>query len=133
MRTTPTAFSRIPVSLPGSVKRNASGASGSCRGTSTNRSITSVTVETKGLVFFGPQTTNETHPFSRITLRASRTEIVVSHLSILRRLAHLTNRRNQNAVPVERISSTTAFAPLNNGSTVVIMSRKKATDSIAKS
>ena len=72
-------------------------------------------------------------PFLRITLSASRTEIVVSHLSILRLLAFLTNRRNQNATPVERISSTTAFAPLNNGSMVVIMSRKKAADSIAKS
>ena len=92
-----------------------------------------MTVEKKGLASFGPQTTNETDPFLRITLRASRTEIVVSHLLILRRLAHLTNRRNQNALPVERISSTTAFAPLNNGSTVVIMSRKKAADSIAKS
>ena len=53
-------------------------------------------------------------------------EIGVSHLSILRLLAVLTNRRNQNAPPVERISSTTAFAPLNNGSTVVIISRKKS-------
>ena len=44
----------------------------------------------------------------------------------------LTNRRNQNARPDERISSTTAFAPLNNGSTVVIMSRKKAAASVAK-
>src|SRR6266513_6274045 len=60
-------------------------------------------------------------------------EIVVSHLSILRLLAFLTNRRNQNAPPVERISSTTAFAPLNNGSTVVIMSRKKAAASVAPS
>ena len=59
-------------------------------------------------------------------------EIVVSHLSILRVLAFLTNRRNQNAPLVERISSTTAFAPLNNGSTVVIMSRKKAAASVAK-
>jgi hypothetical protein len=83
--------------------------------------------------FLWTPTTNETHPFLKITLRASRTEIVVSHLSILGRLAHLTNRRNQNAVPVERINSMTAFAPLNNGSTVVIMSRKKAADSIAKS
>jgi len=47
-------------------------------------------------------------------------------------MAVLTNRRNQNALPVERISSTTAFAPLNNGSTVVIMSRKKAAASVAK-
>ena len=47
-------------------------------------------------------------------------------------LAILTNRRNQNAPPVERISSTTAFAPLNNGSAVVIMSRKKAAASVAK-
>jgi hypothetical protein len=60
-------------------------------------------------------------------------EIVVSHLSVLRLLALLTNRRNQNATPVERMRSTMAFAPLNNGSTVVIMSRKKAADSIAKS
>jgi hypothetical protein len=43
-----------------------------------------VTVEKKGLASFGSQTTNETHRFLRITLRASRTEIVVSHLSILR-------------------------------------------------
>ena len=52
--------------------------------------------------------------------------------SVLRLLVVLTNRRNQNAPPVERISSTTAFAPLNNGSTVVIMSRKKAAASVAK-
>jgi hypothetical protein len=51
-------------------------------------------------------------------------EIVVSHLLILRLLAILTNRRNQDAPPVERISSTTAFAPLNKGSTVVITSRR---------
>ena len=34
--------------------------------------------------------------------------------------------------PVERINSTTAFAPLNNGNAVVIMSRKKAAASVAK-
>jgi hypothetical protein len=43
-----------------------------------------------------------------------------------------TNRRNQNAPPVQRINPTTAFAPLNNGNTVVIMSRKKAAASVAK-
>jgi hypothetical protein len=59
-------------------------------------------------------------------------ETVVSRLSILRLLAFLTNRRNQNAPPVERINFTTALAPLNNGSTVVIMSRKKAAALIAK-
>ncbi|HWX15387.1 MAG TPA: hypothetical protein VNY07_02260, partial [Chthoniobacterales bacterium] len=52
--------------------------------------------------------------------------------SILRLLAVLTNRRNQNAPPVERINSTTAFAPLNNGNAVVIMSRKNAAASVAK-
>ena len=38
-------------------------------------------------------------------------EIVVSHLSILRLLAFLTNRRNQNAHPVERISRSSGSAP----------------------
>ena len=42
------------------------------------------------------------------------------------RLAVLTNRWNQNVPPVERISFTTAFAPLNNGSTVVIMKQEKS-------
>jgi len=52
--------------------------------------------------------------------------------TILRLLAFLTNRRNQNAPPVERINSTTAFAPLNNVNAVVILSRKKAAASVAK-
>ncbi len=91
------AFPRIPASLPGTAKRNASGALGSSRGDSTNRSITSVTVEKKGLTSFGPQTTNETYPSSRITLNASRTAATGSTKNIADNLPTATsNVRSAN-------------------------------------
>src|SRR5262249_58607056 len=72
------ALFTIPPNLQGAAKRNTSGASGSWRGTPANRSITSVIVEKKGLASFGPQTTNDTYPFSTITLSASRTAVAGS-------------------------------------------------------
>src|SRR5207302_1772510 len=84
------ACSRIPGSLPGTAKRNASGASGSCGGIFTNRSITSGIVEKKGLASFGPQTTNATHPSLRTTLNASRTAATGSAKNIADNLATAT-------------------------------------------
>src|SRR5438046_5686354 len=76
------AFFRMPASLPGAAKRNASGASGSSVEDSTNRSKTSLTLVKNGLASSGPQTINETYPLLTITLSASRTAVTGSPKNI---------------------------------------------------
>src|SRR6266536_2028876 len=73
-------------------KRNASGASGSCGGISTNRSITSVIVEKKGLASFGHQTANARHPSLRTTFNASRTAAAGSAKNIADNLPTATSK-----------------------------------------